>query len=302
MSNKQQPIVIALGGNALKADSHILDYPSLPLACQTMAEHADSGLLITHGNGPQIGNLAQDSAMASWPLDVLGAETEGLLGYVVEQELGNVMDDESRIATLLTRTEVRKDEKDFNKPVKPIGQWFSKQQADALAEEKGWNFLEENNRYRRLVPSPKPKRTLQLDSIKTLINSGFTVICAGGGGIPVIRDDKGMLHGLDAVIDKDYTSALLASELDARMLILATDVGGVYRDWEDGAQDLIKHCRPEELQELPLQCGSMAPKVDAACDFVRKTGSPAVIGALNNLHQLIEGNAGTLIQLERGAG
>lgn len=298
MSIHEHPIVIALGGHALEAGSHILDYPCLPRACRTMADFAGTGLLVTHGNGPQIGNLEQSTDAANWPLDVLGAETEGLLGYVIEQELGNQMHEENCVATVLTRTEVVKDDKDFNKPVKPIGQWLSRDQAEALTNERGWQFVEESGKYRRLVPSPKPLRTLQRDVIKTLIREGYTVICAGGGGIPVIRDHQGNLHGLDAVIDKDLTSALLACELDARMLVLATDVHGVYRDWHEGCNDLIRQCCPEELEELSFPAGSMAPKVDAACEFVKTTGSPAVIGALSELDELITGNAGTLVHQE----
>ena len=298
MSKHPQPIVIALGGNALQAGSHILDYPSLPLACETMADYAGEGLLVTHGNGPQIGAMASSDGSAHMPLDVLGAKTEGLLGYVLEQELGNLMDDEFRLATLLTRTEVVKDDKDFNKPVKPVGEWLSREEAEARRREYSWTFEEENGRYRRLVASPKPKRTLQLGAIRALINAGYTVICAGGGGIPVIRDHNGELHGLDAVVDKDLTSALLATELEARMLVLATDVKGVFRDWDKKSRDMITQITPEDAAELSLPAGSMGPKVQAACDFVNRTGSPAVIGSLNELRGLIEGEAGTLIHHE----
>ena len=298
--SKKRPLVIALGGNALKAGANILDYPSLPLACQTMTDYTDGGLVVTHGNGPQIGTLAARNDTANWPLDVLGAETEGLLGYVLEHELGNQMDDEYRLVTLLTRTEVVKDDKDFNKPVKPVGPWVSQDEARELEQEHGWTFKEENGRYRRLVPSPRPRRTLQLEAIRCLIDDGYTVICAGGGGIPVIRDHKGNLNGLDAVIDKDLTSALLAAELDARMLVLATDVKGVFRDFHGNEGDIISRISPEAAAELALPAGSMGPKVRAASEFVKDTGAPAVIGALNDLRDLIDGKAGTLIHHEAG--
>lgn len=300
MNKKNKPIVIALGGNALEASANILDYPSLPLACQTMAKFVDQGLVITHGNGPQIGQLGDINGELSMPLDVLGAETEGILGYVVEQELGNQLDDEQQLATLLTRTEVVKDDPAFNDPVKPVGDWIDKKEADKLVSELGWKFKEKDGKYRRLVPSPKPLRTLQLDVIKTLIAAGCTVICAGGGGIPVLRDHHGKLHGLDAVIDKDSTSALLATELDARHLVLATNVSGVYRDWDDKAHDLIQDTTPEELLALDLPDGTMGPKVRAACEFVGATGASAVIGSLNNLHDLITGEAGTIIRPASG--
>lgn len=300
MNGNTEPIVVALGGNALKSGEHLLDYPDLPRTCRMLARHADDALVITHGNGPQIGHLAagmSDSAYRT--LDVLGAETEGMLGYAIEQELANQLQTEKNISTLLTRTEVDPADEDFRKPVKPIGAWLAKHEADALSGSLGWTFVERGGKYRRTVPSPRPIRTLQLDAIRTLIDAGHIVICAGGGGIPVYRNSEGRYRSVEAVIDKDLSSALLALELHARLLILATDVEGVYRNWKQRDQSLIEEVTPNELDALQLPEGSMQPKAAAAGSFVRATGRPAAIGSLARLDELIDLSCGTRIHSEQ---
>ena len=289
------PTVIALGGNALVGEDSMVDFPRLRPACRVMAGHVDNGLVVTHGNGPQIGLLAQNTDQASArPMDVLGAETEGLLGYCIEQELANNLPQGHRAATLLTRVEVDADDSAFDHPAKPIGAWLEPDEAERLRKESGWRFIEKDGRCRRVVPSPSPRRVLQVDAIRTLLNDRTAVICAGGGGIPVVRQDDGM-HGVEAVIDKDRASSLLAQQLDAARLVLATDVDGVYRDWDGERQDRIERATPEALLDLALPEGSMGPKVEAACAFVQATGRPAVIGALQDLEALLDGRAGTVI-------
>jgi len=237
-----QPIVVALGGHVLDSGNSFLDYPELEPACKTMAKFASEGLVVTHGNGPQIGRLAQFATTEVEPsrtLDVLNAETEGLLGYLVEQQLANHLTDDVDVSTLLTRVEVAINDPAFEHPGKPIGNWISAGEKQKLAKQHDWKFVEHNKQYKRIVPSPKPLRTLQLKAIKTLLNAGNVVICAGGGGIPVSAEVDGVMHGTEAVIDKDHSSSLIARELNARLLVFATEVDGVYENWQEAAQTKI---------------------------------------------------------------
>lgn len=295
----KNPIVVALGGNALKSKDNVLEYSQLQPACAAMAAFSREGLVVTHGNGPQIGALATEASSEkklSGRLDLLNAETEGLLGYLVEQELANQLDGDTDVSTLLTRVEVDRRDPAFRCPGKPIGKWFTASERKKLSKQSGWQFMERNNKYRRVVPSPKPLRTFQLKAIKTLLDAGNIVICAGGGGIPVCADAKGVMHGIEAVVDKDYSSSLIARELNARLLVLATEADGVYKNWQQSTQQKIALTDPETLEALSLPEGSMGPKVHAACDFVRATRAPAIIGAIKDLPDLLRLQKGTRIE------
>lgn len=293
-------ILVALGGNALKGRHKFQHFPELARACEAMAEISSASLLVTHGNGPQIGNLAYNgNDRAERTLDVLGAETEGLLGYQIEQELGNYLPRPESVVTLLTRVEVDENDDAFRNPVKPIGPLMSREKARELEQSHRWEFLEHDGQYRRLVPSPKPRNILQLETIKELLNSGKSVICAGGGGIPVSRNSTGQLVGVEAVIDKDFASSLLARKLGASTLFLVTDVAGVYSHWDTPQQSRLATATPSDLRSMKLPAGSMGPKVEAACEFVEATGNKACIGALAELTDLLQGKAGTWIEADQ---
>lgn len=291
----RRPLVIALGGNALDFNDALYS-PDLQRAANTLTRRNPAGLVLTHGNGPQIGELALQEE-GRQQLDLLGAESEGLIGYLIEQALSNARTTPVDCVTLLTRVEVSADDPAFGCPSKPIGPWLDEQDKHQLAEH-GWQFIEEGGRYRRVVPSPSPQRILQSDAVRLLLANDYCVICSGGGGIPVVRDGEGKLQGVDAVIDKDHASAMLALTLEADMLILATDVDAVYRNWGEQEPSPIFRAQPSELEQMELPAGSMAPKVEAACRFVRATGKPAVIGALGNLDSILDGRSGTRIEMD----
>ncbi len=233
--------------------------------------------------------------MAPYPLDVLGAQTEAMIGYVIEQELGNVLPTAQPLATVLTMIEVDRDDPAFDHPTKPIGPVYDRATADRLAAAGGWTIAADGDSFRRVVASPKPKRIFEIGPIRTLVEHGTLVVCAGGGGIPTLYDADGTLHGVEAVIDKDLASALLAEQLDADLLVIATDVDGVYTGWGTPHQARLGRVTPDELAGLELPTGSMGPKVDAACGFVRATGREAVIGALTDITDIVEGSAGTRV-------
>jgi carbamate kinase len=256
-------------------------------------------LIITHGNGPQVGLLALQaqaySAAEAYPLDVLGAETEGMIGYMLEQELGNLVPFEVPLATLLTMVEVDPADPAFNDPTKFVGPVYDRADADRLEKEKGWTFKQDGDKWRRVVPSPLPKRIFEIRPITWLLDQGTIVICAGGGGIPTAyaADGSRKLGGIEAVIDKDLASELLARELDADLYIMATDVSGVYRDFGTPDQRLIDHATVSELKGQPFPAGSMGPKVAAAVQFVEQTGKRAAIGALADIEGIVAGEKGT---------
>ena len=259
-------------------------------------------MVITHGNGPQVGLLALQSAsykeVEEYPLDVLGPQTEGMLGYYIEQELGNMMPTESAFATILTMVEVDPDDPAFQNPTKPIGLVYEEEEARRIAEEKGWSIARDGRGWRRVVPSPEPHRIFELRPIHWLLEKGTVVICAGGGGIPTAYNSEGDLEGVEVVIDKDRASALLARQLGARLLILATDADGVYDNWGSDEAELIQRATPEEMAGKEFEAGSMGPKVEAACDFVRRTGERAVIGSLSEISGMVEGTSGTQFVIE----
>jgi carbamate kinase len=259
-------------------------------------------LIISHGNGPQIGLLALEEAaygqVPASPLDVLGAQTQGMIGYLIEQELGNRLPFERPLASLLTMIEVDPDDPAFTDPSKPIGPIYSKPEADTLAAERGWTFKPDGASMRRVVPSPVPQRIFERRPIRWLLERGCVVICAGGGGIPTAYRPGRELVGVEAVIDKDRASALLARDIDADILIMATDAPAVCVGFGTSRQRAILEADPEVLlaeYEAEFAAGSMLPKVVAACDFAKATGKPAVIGALADIDAMLAGTAGTRV-------
>ncbi len=299
-------IVIALGGNALLRRGEPLtaenQRENVRTACAQIARIAPGNeLVVAHGNGPQVGLLALQGAaykeVPGYPLDVLGAETEGMIGYIIEQELGNMLPFEMPFATLLTQVEVDPNDPAFSQPSKPIGPVYSREEAERLAREKGWTIAADGDRFRRVVPSPRPKRIFEIRPIRWLLEKGSVVICAGGGGIPTVYDQNGRLRGIEAVIDKDLCSALLAEQLEADLLVIATDVDGAYLDWGTPQQRRIDQAHPDELERLGFAAGSMGPKVQAACEFARNTGKVAVIGSLGEIDAIVRGRAGTRVSL-----
>jgi carbamate kinase len=259
-------------------------------------------LVLSHGNGPQVGLLALQAAaftdVEPYPLDILGAQTEGMIGYVLEQELGNMLPFEVPFATILTMVEVDLSDPAFSNPTKFVGPVYDKADADKLASDKGWVFKQDGNRWRRVVPSPEPKRIFEIRPIRWLLDKNVIVICAGGGGIPTmyLPGADRTLVGVEAVIDKDLASQLLASEVGADLLVMATDIDGVYTDWGTQQQRRLGHVTPGELRELPYAAGSMGPKVEAAVRFVERTGGRAAIGSLADIEAIVAGDAGTQVE------
>jgi carbamate kinase len=297
-------IVIALGGNALLHRGEALSAENqrhnIKIAAAALAPIAlEHQLVITHGNGPQVGLLAlQDTAYQAdfhYPLDILDAETEGMIGYLIEQELSNLLPDDLRCATLLTQIEVDPRDPAFAHPTKPIGPVYSQADAQRVAEQRGWTIAPDGKRFRRVVPSPHPQRILELSVIELLVEKQVIVICAGGGGIPVIRRSDDHLVGVEAVIDKDSASSLLARELGADAFIMLTDVDAVYRDWSEPGARAIRRISPQAMRQFSFAAGSMAPKVEAACEFVEQTGSLAGIGRLKDAQGILNGQSGTVI-------
>ncbi|MBY5935038.1 carbamate kinase [Tateyamaria omphalii] len=300
-------IVTALGGNALLRRGQALtaenQRANTVIAAKALARIAlDHQLIVTHGNGPQVGLLAlQGHAYKpdeAYPLDVLGAQTDGMIGYMIEQELGNWLPFETPLATLLTMVEVDRDDPAFDAPTKFVGPVYDKEEADRIAAQKGWQMRADGDAWRRVVPSPLPRRIFQLRPIKWLVEQGTVVICAGGGGIPTAYNDAGDLEGVEAVIDKDFASALLAREIGADLFISATDAEAVFLDWGTPDQRAIKIASPDALERHSFAAGSMGPKVAAACQFVRKTGKTAAIGSLSDLSGMVAGKRGTLISTD----
>ena len=299
-------VLVALGGNALLQRGQPMTAESqranMRVAAQALAPVARRHqLVISHGNGPQVGLLALQAAayreVEAYPLDVLGAQTEGMIGYLIEQELGNVLPPEVPFATLLTMIEVDTDDPAFDDPTKFVGPIYADADAEALAAEKGWTFKRDGEHLRRVVPSPAPKRIFEIRPIRWLLERGVLVICAGGGGIPTawVPGRERTLGGIEAVIDKDQASALLARDLDIDLLVMATDVDGVYEHWGTADQRRLGRVTVDELRGQGFAAGSMGPKVDAAVRFVEATGKRAAIGALADIEQIVDGEAGTSV-------
>lgn len=301
-------IVVALGGNALLKRGEILSaaaqHENITMAAARLASMVMAGhqLLITHGNGPQVGLLALQAASgppaSAQPLDELDAESEGWIGYALEQELANALPANTEIATLLTRIAVAQDDPAFAKPSKPIGPVYDEETARQLARQRGWTVAPDGKFWRRVVASPAPVSILNETSIIRLTQAGTLVICAGGGGIPVTRNEGDKWRGVEAVIDKDSASALLAVRLKSDLFIMLTDVDAVYANYGTTSQRKIALTTPDEIGLESFAAGSMGPKVTAACRFAKETGHPAIIGCLSDAENILAGRAGTKISLQ----
>lgn len=299
-------VVIALGGNALlkRGEPMTADAQraNIRVAAEGLARVArEHQLIVSHGNGPQVGLLALQAAaypdVAPYPLDILGAETQGMIGYMLEQELGNVLPFEVPLATILSMVEVDPNDPAFRDPTKFVGPIYDETTAKALAADKGWTVKPDGANWRRVVPSPRPLRIFELRPMRWLLDHGVVIICAGGGGIPTMYapGEERHLVGVEAVIDKDLASSLLARDLEAELFIMATDVDGVYRDWGTPDQARMDRITPDELRDHGFPAGSMGPKVDAAVEFASGRGRRAVIGGLNDIDGMLAGTAGTNI-------
>ena len=296
-------IVIALGGNALLRRGEPLEAEiqrqNIAKAATAIAQIAQTNqVVVTHGNGPQVGLLALQaeaySKVRPYPLDVLGAETEGMIGYLLEQQLRNHLPDR-QVVTLLTQIEIDPADPAFTSPSKPIGPGYTEIEAQKLATERGWAIAPDGEAYRRVVPSPEPRCIIELSTIKFLVEAGAVVVCAGGGGIPVMVNSLGEIRGVEAVIDKDRAASLLARLLPADALLLLTDVDAVYLNWGLASAKALGQITPSQLRDYHFAPGSMAPKVEAACSFVEATGGLAGIGKLEDAQALLARKAGTVI-------
>lgn len=303
-------LVVALGGNALlrrgqalSADNQMANIRRAAAQLAKVAELHE--MVLTHGNGPQVGLLALQGAaygvVETYPLDVLGAQTDGMLGYLLEQEIANRLPPGRTVVTLLTRVEVDLQDPAFQRPSKPIGPLYDKAEARHLAETRHWAMAADGASMRRVVASPKPLRIFGLEPIGWLLGHGALVIAAGGGGIPVTSSGDGhSYHGVEAVIDKDLCSALLAQGLHADCLLILTDVAAAYVNFGQPDQRALHRVTPEALEALDFAAGSMGPKVEAACRFVRGGGARAVIGSLEQIEAMLAGTAGTDVRARHG--
>jgi len=302
MDSDPRPLaVVALGGNALLRRGEPATAAGQLLAARTAAAALGpvserTRLVVTHGNGPQVGLLAlkEDAYGDPYPLDVLDAETEGQIGYVIELELDNAIDHQDTVA-VITRVVVDAGDPAFGEPSKFIGPIYDEARATQLARERGWTVKPDGDAWRRVVASPDPKRIVQLAAIRELVDGGFLVVCVGGGGIPVVADGAGHV-GVEAVIDKDLASSLLAIGLGAELLVLATDVDAVYTGWGTGHEHAIARTTAAQLRAQSFADGSMGPKVEACCRFVEAGGERAAIGRLEDLGALVDGTLGTQVR------
>lgn len=298
-------ILVALGGNALleRGEAPSIETQTRRVAAAVAAiaplRSAGHQVVITHGNGPQVGLLALQAAatpQTPTPLDVLDAQSEGMIGYLIERELMNVLPDDQLVATVLTQVRVDRRDPAFRHPSKPIGAVYASEQ-EARAAGSDWQIARDGDRWRRVVASPEPVDIMEARVISLLVNNEVTVICAGGGGIPVIQREDGGLAGVEAVIDKDLVSGLLAQQLHADWLVMLTDVDAVYDGWGTPAARALTRATPDELDRRSFAAGSMAPKIEAARRFVRATGQCAAIGRLDMLADIVRGRSGTVVAL-----
>ncbi|MGD8309235.1 MAG: carbamate kinase [Chromatiales bacterium] len=296
-------LVVGLGGNALlrpgEAPDAEVQRRNLRVAAGVLAALAeDNELVVTHGNGPQVGLLALQAqsyaGVPPYPLDVLGAETEGMLGYLIERELRNRLPDRA-IAGLLTQVAVDPRDPAFGHPVKPIGAVYERAEAERLTAERGWTFVPRAGGHQRVVASPEPRAILELDTVRLLVEAGAVVICAGGGGVPVVITEAEGWIGVEAVVDKDLSTAVLARGLEADMLLLLTDVDAVYEGWGSPGARALDTLAPADVDALVLEAGTMGPKVEAACRFAAAAGRPAAIGSLEEAPQVLAGSRGTRV-------
>jgi carbamate kinase len=297
-------VVAALGGNALLQRGELADVETqrgnVARAVESLALLArEHELVVTHGNGPQVGLLALQAeaykGVHPYPLDVLGAETEGMIGYMIEQGLKAALPDRE-VATLLTQVVVEHDDPAFGAPTKPIGPTYPEGEARVLAELRGWAVARDGDAWRRVVASPEPKSIVEVRAIQLLVEAGVLVVCVGGGGVPVVHEASGGLRGVEAVIDKDLAAALLARELDADALLLLTDVAAIELHHGTPDAEPLSAATPAEVRSLGLPAGSMGPKAEAAARFVESGGRLAAICSLDAASDALDGNAGTLVR------
>jgi carbamate kinase len=300
-------VVVALGGNALLQRGEPMttevQRENVRKAAPALATIAEAHeLVLSHGNGPQVGLLALQAAAYTdaepSTLDVLGAQTQGMIAYLLEQELRNSFPPTERFATILTMVEVDEADPAFANPTKFVGPVYTEAQAQTLTQEKDWPFRKDGGSWRRVVPSPRPQHIFELDAIRALIDLDIVVICAGGGGIPTLvthSEGTSVLTGVEAVIDKDFATELLAREIDADLFVMATDVDGVYADWGTPDQRRLDKVTAAELAGMEFPAGSMGPKVEAAAAFVAATGRRAAIGGLADIERIVDGTAGTQV-------
>jgi len=297
-------IVIALGGNALLRRSEPMTTEvqrrNVAVAAKAIAPlAAEHSIVVVHGNGPQVGLLSLQAdaykGAEPYPLDVLDAGTEGMIGYLIQQELRSLLPAETQVTTLLTMIVVDAGDPAFANPTKFVGPVYTQETADKLAADKGWTFRQDGDAWRRVVPSPEPRKILEIQPITWLLDKGAVVICAGGGGIPTMLTPTGTgeLTGVEAVIDKDLAGELLAEDVAADLYLMATDVDGAYVDWGTPRQRRLGRVTPEELASYQFAAGSMGPKAEAAARFAAKTGKRAAIGALGDIDGIVAGEAGT---------
>lgn len=297
-------IVVALGGNALlqRGESPDSDIQESHVASAVAALEpilAEHDVVLTHGNGPQVGVLAiesaQDPALSHpYPLEVLGAQTQGMIGYWLMQALSRLRPARPA-ACLICRTVVRADDPAFGRPTKFVGPVYDEAAARRLAAERGWSIRPDGQSWRRVVPSPEPVELVEIGTIRQLVAGGLTVICAGGGGVPVVRSADGGWCGVEAVVDKDLSAALLAREVRADALLILTDVDAVLDGYGTPSAHPIRQVTAADLRSRSFPDGSMGPKVDAACRFVEAGGGMAAIGSLNDAEALLAGQAGTVV-------
>ncbi len=296
--------MVALGGNALlkrgqKPDNDVQEQ-NVAVAVEALAPlAAEHELVITHGNGPQVGVLALQSASdphltTPYPFDVLGAQTQGMIGYWLLQAMQNALPGR-QVAAIINQTLVEAHDPAFAEPTKFVGEVYSEQEASELAESRGWTVKPDGDKWRRVVGSPKPQRVVETRLIRLLLESGAVVVCAGGGGVPVIRNEQGRLEGVEAVVDKDLTTSVLAEALEADVFLVLTDVAHVERGYGTPEAEPILRATPAALQREDFPAGSMGPKVDAVCRFVEVTGDMAAIGRLEDAVEILRGDAGTIV-------
>ncbi|EJP27080.1 carbamate kinase [Haemophilus sputorum HK 2154] len=304
-------IVVALGGNALLKRGEPMtaqnQSANIRLAAEQLAKvKPKNELIISHGNGPQVGLLAlqhaayyaQDNKIEPYPLDVLVSQTVGMIGYMLQQELTNLLT-ETPTQTLVTQVIVDEHDPAFSKPSKPIGQVYTQAEAEKLAAEKSWTVMPDGQYYRRAVPSPKPQDVTGINAVKALLAQDHIVICGGGGGVPCVKNAQGQLTGVEAVVDKDLATAVIANQLDADLFIIATDVNAACVNFQKEGERKIAKANPAALEALSAEfaAGSMGPKVQAVINFVKATGKDAAIGSLSDIEDIVAGKAGTRVSL-----
>lgn len=298
----KKTVVIALGGNALLRRGEPLEASiqrqNIATAAKTIAEIAlQYNVVLVHGNGPQVGLLAlqglEYKKVMPYPLDVLGSETQGMIGYILMQELKNLLPEQD-VSCMLTQMLVDPQDPAFADPTKPIGPVYQEAEARKLAEKFQWTVKADGQYFRRVVPSPQPIGIVECDAIETLIKRNHLVICTGGGGIPVKRENNKLI-GVEAVIDKDMSAAYLAKQLNADALLILTDADAVYLDWGKATQKAISSTTPRALAQYRFDAGSMGPKIEASCEFINQGGKLVGIGALHDGLEILKGLAGTNI-------